>query len=300
MKFINPVAIADAHLISSTRAETDYSAWNSGTTYAAGDRCISTSTHRIYQSVAAGNLNHNPTTDTGSWWVDIGPTNRWAMFDKTVGTVTEQATTLTVVLAPGAITALALLDLEGSEVVVTMTDTPGGAVVYSATIPLVDDDPPVTDWWTYYTSEFKQRTSVILDNLPYYGTCRLTVTINSVTTAGCGTLAVGRSVSVGKTLTRPRIGITDYSRKQTDDYGVTAVVQRAYARRVEADVLVASSLVDTVSAALAEIRATPVVWIGDETSTFESLTVYGWVRDWDIVIAGLTFSEARLTIEGLV
>ena len=116
MKFINPVAITDAMLISSTRAENDYTTWASGTTYALAARVISTTTHRIYESVQAGNLNHNPITDSGTWWIDVGPTSRWAMFDQTVGTVTEQASPLTVVLAPGAITALALLVLEGADV----------------------------------------------------------------------------------------------------------------------------------------------------------------------------------------
>ena len=108
LKFLKPVTITTAMLISSTRAETDHSAWASGTTYAAADRCISTTTHRIYASVQGSNTNHNPTTDDGTWWIDVGPTNRWAMFDQTVGSITSQATPLTVVLDPGIISALAL------------------------------------------------------------------------------------------------------------------------------------------------------------------------------------------------
>jgi hypothetical protein len=50
MKFLKPVTITTAMLISSTRAETDHSAWSNATTYAATNRCISTTTHRIYES----------------------------------------------------------------------------------------------------------------------------------------------------------------------------------------------------------------------------------------------------------
>ena len=81
MQFIKPVSISDATLISSTIAETDYSAWSSGTTYALGDKVILTSTHRVYESLQAANTNHNPTEAASTWWLDIGPTNRWAMFD---------------------------------------------------------------------------------------------------------------------------------------------------------------------------------------------------------------------------
>ena len=80
---------------------------------------------------------------------------------------------------------------------------------------------------------------------------------------------------------------------------LAAVVQRAYARRIDVDVLLDSVLVDSVALALAQVRATPVVWIGDNLGHYDSMMIYGWVRDWDIVIAGPVISEARLTIEGL-
>jgi hypothetical protein len=97
MKYIKPTPITDTEFISSTRAENDHAAWSAATTYALAARVISTATHRIYESVQAGNLNH-ALTDV-AWWIDIGPTNRWAMFDTVVGSITSQATPLTVVPA---------------------------------------------------------------------------------------------------------------------------------------------------------------------------------------------------------
>jgi hypothetical protein len=102
LKFLKPVAMTDALLISSTAPENDYAAWASGTTYALAARCISTTTHRIYESVQAGNLNHDPTTDTtATWWLDVGATNRWKMFDAAVGSQSSLASPLTVVIDPG-------------------------------------------------------------------------------------------------------------------------------------------------------------------------------------------------------
>jgi len=300
MKFIKPTPVTDAILVSSTRAENDYSAWSSGTTYALGAYCISTSTHRIYKSAQAGNLNHAPTTDDGTWWVDVGPTNRWAMFDQTVGSVTTQATPLTVVLDPGRIDALALLDVAGGLVDVTMESTPGGSVVYDASFSMFDPSEPIVSWWAFFTVSMVQKTTLVVDDLPPYTGGRLTVSITAGVTAGCGTLVVGRAITVGETLAKPQIGIIDYSRKETDAYGVTSVVQRGYAKRIDLDVIVNAALVDYVASMLAEIRATPVVWVGDESRGYESLTAYGWVRDWGITIAYPTFSEARLQIEGLV
>ena len=47
----------------------------------------------------------------------------------------------------------------------------------------------------------------------------------------------------------------------------------------------------------AALRATPVLWIGSES--FESLTVYGFYKEFSIDIAYPTVSYCSLTIEGL-
>lgn len=297
LKFLKPVTITTAMLISSTRAETDHSAWASGTTYAAADRCISTTTHRIYASVQGSNTNHNPTTDDGTWWIDVGPTNRWAMFDQTVGSITSQATPLTVVLDPGIISALALLDVDATSVTVSMLDAPAGASVYSATYDMTDT-AVLLDWYMYFFEPITPRTTLIVDDLPPYSTGRLTVSIAAATTAECGTLAVGDLVTVGDVQYGVKLGIIDYSRKETDDYGITSVVERAYAKRLDCEVVIPNTVLDYVAKSLAAVRASPVVWI--VADGYDSLIVYGWSRDWGISIAYPYHSVGNLTIEGLV
>ena len=49
--------------------------------------------------------------------------------------------------------------------------------------------------------------------------------------------------------------------------------------------------------AAAALRATPVLWIGSES--FESLTVYGFYKEFSIDLAYPTVSYCSLTIEGL-
>lgn len=297
LRFLKPVDITSAMLISSTRAETDYSAWASGTTYAAAAKCISTSTHRIYESVQGSNTNHNPTTDDGTWWIDIGPTNRWAMFDETVGSVTSQATPLTVVLDPGMISSLALLDVSATSVTVSMLDAPAGSTVYNETYDMTDT-AVLLDWYMYFFEAITPRTTLIVDDLPPYSTGRLTVSIAAATTAECGTLAVGDLVTVGDVEYGVKVGIIDYSRKETDAYGITSVVERAYAKRLDCDVVINNTALDYVTKSFAAVRATPVVWI--VADGYDSLIVYGWARDWGISIAYYSHSIGNLTIEGLV
>ncbi len=70
---------------------TTETAYNAGTTYGLGDTVSSSTSHRCYESLAAGNLGNPlpvlPETLTTKW-MDVGPTNRYAMFDLSRNTQT--------------------------------------------------------------------------------------------------------------------------------------------------------------------------------------------------------------------
>jgi hypothetical protein len=296
-RLLRPLTITDAMLNSSTAPENDHAAWSGATTYAAGDRCIKTSTHRIYESAQAANLNHDPATDDGTWWLDVGPTNRWAMFDQAVGSQTSQATPLTVEIEPGAVIAgLALLDVEAATATITMTSVAGGGTVYSATHDMIDG-ADLLDWYAYFFDDIVPRDTLIIDDLPAYADGILTVALVAATTARCGTLAIGSLAEIGQPLAGAGIGIIDYSRKTTDDWGITTFVERSFAKRIEVGVMIDAAAVDYVARVLAAVRATPCVWIVAEA--YSSLVLYGIARDWGIDIAYPTHAVGRLTLEGL-
>ena len=99
---VQPLAITDA-MVSAPNTnvpETDYAAWSSATTYALSARVILTSAHKIYQSLQASNLNKDPTTQP-LWWVEVSPTNKWALFDSAVSTQTKQSTYIKYTVTPG-------------------------------------------------------------------------------------------------------------------------------------------------------------------------------------------------------
>lgn len=298
MRVIQPITVTDAVLISSTAPETDHAAWAAGTAYNVGDRVIRTQTHRIYERLVAGTTATAPENDATNW-LDVAPTNRWAMFDAQVSTATSLASPLTVVLAPGLINSLALLGLVGNQVQVSVTDGPGGPTVYSRTVPL--DVTPVFDWYDYFFAVAEQLADVVLTDLPPYGAARVTVSITGGGSVACGVLAAGTAQLLGNTEFGVTVGITDYSRKVTDEFGVTTFVRRAWSKRMSARAVLPTGQINRVQQALATLRATPCVWIGaPDTATYAPLVVFGFYRDFSIHVAYPTQSACSLEIEGLI
>lgn len=103
---------------------------------------------------------------------------------------------------------------------------------------------------------------------------------------------VGLGVQVGA-----RIGIQDYSRKETNEYGDIVLVQRAFAKKANFTMMVDNRLLDSTIEILSEVRAVPCVWIG--VDEYSSTVIYGFYKDFEVVISYSNFSDCSIEIEGL-
>ncbi|MBK9363005.1 MAG: hypothetical protein IPM99_18825 [Rubrivivax sp.] len=298
MKVLSPLTITPGMLTSSTLAETDYSAWNSGTTYAAAARVVYD--HKVWESAQAGNTNKVPgAAASATWWLEVGPTNRWAMFDGSVSTASADAADIEVVVTPNAIVdAVAVVAGVGESVRVQMHD--GATSVYDQTQSL--DSTPISDWEDYFFADQVLAGELLFAGLPRYLSAAITVTLAATPSgqASCGALLLGRLHELGQTQTDASAGITDYSRKETDDWGNTLLMQRSYAKRSQQRMVLDTDDLRRVQALLAGLRATPALWIGDDdTDRFAPLAVFGWYRSFAIDIPGPVLSFCTLEIEGL-
>lgn len=300
MKVIQPVALTDAQLISSTAAEpgTGEAAWVAATAYTLGTVVVRATTHRRYRNVLAGTDAALPEL-APTRWLDIGPTNRWAMFDNAVGTRTAQASPLTVVMAPGFTGGLALLELSGAQAQITMKAAAGGTVVYSKTVSL--DGSVVTDVFDWMFGDFVQLTDLVLTDLPEsYAIPELTVSITGTGVVSCGVCKSGRVQKIDQTLAGPTVGIVDYSVKERDEFGAYRVVELSYSKRASVKLLTQKSRFNTIFRALAAMRATPCIYVLTEAPGFEPLLIYGFYKDFSIDVAYPAYHLCNLEIEGLI
>lgn len=294
MKVIKPVTFdAATHLVSSTAVET-YAAYNPATTYAK-DAFVDYGTF-IYQSLVNSNTGNQPDTSP-TQWVLIGPDNTHAMFDDQTSTATTSTSPLTVVLDTGLCNSLGLLGLVGSQVVVTVKDDTGGNTVYSRTISL--DGTFIYDWYQYFFEPYVQIGEVVLTDLPPYLTAELTVSLTGTGTIQIGTLTWGTQYDLGDAEYGAGLGIIDYSKKETDEFGVTTFVRRDFSKRLTARLVLPNTQINRVQRVLADLRAQPAIWVTSDVPDLAPLTVYGFFRDFAIEVAYPTESFCTLEIEGL-
>jgi hypothetical protein len=142
------------------------------------------------------------------------------------------------------------------------------------------------------------NTEAVSLDITTYSDPRLWIVINkSGDTVLCGEIVVGNSYNLGTLLYAPTIGILDYSVKSVDDFGNYSVTERAYSTRASFDLIAENTEIDALFNKIAEIRATPVVYVGSETHL--SLVVYGYYKEFSLVIPYKNYSTYSLDVEGL-
>lgn len=296
-KAITVVALDDTTVDSTTVAETDYTAWSNVTTYAVGAFVIRAETHRIYTSRLAANLNKTP-EDEPLYWTDAGPTNAYAMFDYDISTATASgASSLVVVLAPGAIDALYVDGVIADTVEVQVLDEEGGSEIYSESQTMASGT--ISAWVGEFADPSYTRTAALFAGIPAVAGCVVTVTFTG-TNVVVASLAVGRTDTLGTTEQGVQSSINSFSRITTDeDFGTRTFTRRGYSRRMEGQLTVPNSKAAKVFQILAGLEATPAVYCGTDSLTMDPLKLIGYCQTFSLDWRTATLSYISFTVEGL-
>jgi hypothetical protein len=288
MELVRPVSIDTTVLTSSNVSETE-TLWAVGSTYASGARVykVIDGIHQAFVSKQSANTGHDPEADVSpyTWWTPDGPTNRWQMFDDTIGSATTNADSIVVVLAMPAgerVNRLYMAGLEGASVRVQVTDPISGPV-YDETVNL-SDPGAVTDWYAYFFEPISRLSELYVYDLPPCAGATLTVTIAETgATCACGILVAGLALDLGDTQWGAQLGIHDYTLKADDAFGNAYVQERAFRKKATFPVIVENRLQDSLIGALAAYRATLVLYVGDPR--FTSTIILGFFNDFSFVMS---------------
>jgi hypothetical protein len=297
--------------------------WNSATAYIAGDIVKVTSTHRLYEAVT-NNTNQFPPDNlspdiTGGEWIEIGPTNRWKAFDQAVQsqTLADSSAGITYTFQINSlITAIALFNLVGSDVLIRVT--PPGAGDWDDSTPTDDPDyvPPVdivtkeielfdssilTDWFEYFFADTATKSDILVDGLPGFSGGLLEIEITGAPTCAVGEIAAGKLETIGQTAWGGRINALDFSRVDEDVFGNVTILRRGSAKRIEYPVMWPSLDTRRIDRILDNIRSTPAVFAATpcENGADYGFFAYGFYQTYDINVAGPALSYATIEVRTL-
>lgn len=156
----------------------------------------------------------------------------------------------------------------------------------------------VDNWYDYFYKDYDLLNQTIFENIPIYTRTRITVCIIG-DIVRCGIVFAGSSANLGKTQYGASAGIIDYSKKETDEFGTTTFIKRAFSKRMNVNIILPSSDLYRVQKVLSDVRATPCIWIGTTDEVYKPLTMYGYYRDFNLEIPYPEYSYCSLQVEGL-
>ena len=296
MKLVKPTAITDSNLTSTSVAETDYSAWNSATSYTVGQKVIVVATHKIYEALTNNTNKYPPDTLEGATpdWLEVGATNAWKMFDQSYQSQTINADEITVIGEFGRINSLGLLNCDAAAINIKLTVD--SVDVYDNNLNVILGT--VNNWYEYFYNEIERKADFVVTNIPVYTNGILTVTLSGTgESVKCGNMIPGYTIEIGESLWGASMGIIDYSRKEVGTFGNYSIIERNYSSTLSDSILVENGRAGYIKKLLADYRATPALWVANED--YEGLFAYGFFRDFSIVMESPAGAQCSIEIEGL-
>ena len=107
----------------------------------------------------------------------------------------------------------------------------------------------------------------------------------------------GIETHLGEVESTPTIGIHDYSRRVTDDFGATTVVKRGFRRDMSVSLVLPTDEIDSLRDYLVSLKDQSALWIAHDTIKW--LQVEGYFKEFEIDVQGPQLSYCTLTVEGV-
>ena len=277
-------------------------AYDSGVTNYALGATVSAN-HRVYESRVLQTVSNPlpvwPETET-DFWIDVGPTNKWAMFDVLRNTRTISPTSLTVVITPGRrVDSFAVMGMRNVRTLhISATSAAYGGTIYDYTVDL--STRAVSSWYEHFFNSFSYKGSEVHFDIPPYNDAIITLVLTADSgNVECGAFVLGSNAYIGATQYNAISDYVNFSSVTRDFAGkVNTMTQRPGAPKTNQSIMIDKARAQFIKDVIMSLDATPAVWsdIDDDTSGyFDPLLILGFVTNAPINI-GLP-DKAMLTLE---
>lgn len=275
--------------------------WVSAGSYTAGVRRIRTTTHKVYEAISTHSGRTALPEQDGVYWFEVGPTNKWALFDlyrNTSSTIPAGGFSTTLALGK-RVDAIAILGARITDITVTVTSVTGGGTVYGpTTFSLVSRD--VQDYYDYFFMDFDYKPSILIFNIPPY--IDAIVTISSTASGSIASVVLGTSEYIGYTQKGHKNDALNFSLITRDAYGNSTLVQRRSVPKTSQTLIVKKQDLTNLLRLRETLNAAPAVWSGLDDSTegyFDALLILGIYKSLSISIDYPEYVTCTLELEEL-
>lgn len=295
--------ILTINITSSTIAEPDTTVgeaiWVSAASYTIGDRVIRTGTHKVYEALSTHTGRTALPENDGVYWFEVGPTNKWAMFDllRNTSSIIPSGGFTTSVSLGARSDAIGIIGAEIPDITISVSSVSGGGVVYGPkTYTRVD--PTISGYYEYALAPLEFRNNILLFNIPPF--MDAVITISSTSAGSISGIVLGLSEYVGYTLKGGKNDALNFSNITKDAYGNTTLVPRRSVPKTSQSVVVKKSDLSKVISLRSLLNATPALWSGlnDHTeSYFDALLILGIYKELTLTISSPEFVSCTLELE---
>jgi hypothetical protein len=274
-----------------------YEVYSPTATYAKDYRVLDLAAHMVRESLVSSN-NGQSLTDTTKWG-KVGATNRWAAFDDVVGTSVMMPKAVLMLVIPGAVDSLGLLNIAARASTIAMIDPSRMEMVFSKSADL-SNDSSILDYDQYFFEPEDLISDLYTDGLPPYYSGVLSIALTSTTTASLGVFKSGMSFDLGGAQSGLRVGFISYSKKDTNtSTGATSVAKGPNSKRMTVTTMIDNANLDKTQRVMAELDSVPTVIVG-AGNLFTSLIQFGFVKSFETEIAYVDNSLCSFETEGLI
>lgn len=296
--------------------------WVSGRAYTTGSKVSLLTTNKIYQAITNVLLGDITSPDVSIQlaipkWIEIGSTNKFAMFDlyrntpsiftidtMIVGSVPGSGTvnhsSISIDIVSEEPVTLALLNLVNiGKVVVVCTDNSTSTII--STVSYEINTRNVYDWWTYFTTQFTPRKSFVLNELPSgYPDMKITVYFIGSPDMEVGSFIVGPSTFIGILQQGSELDAINFSTMDRDVFGNAILVPRRSITSIKGELFIPKEIYEDVISTKLELDATPALWIGSENvddTYYQSLLLFGIYREFNFKLDNPIGSFSSIELE---
>jgi hypothetical protein len=134
--------------------------------------------------------------------------------------------------------------------------------------------------------------------LPNTATITINLTRNGAGEAFIGSMVGGIGLSIGDTEYGVAMGLIDYSRKETDEYGITTLVRRKVRETMECDIVLPAKHAQGAKRIVKNALGHALMFIADpdKDTKFDNLITLGYIDDYTTYLNNGVIARSRINI----